>query len=290
MSPSEFDLRAALHHGEGDGVDADHVIAHAVVLRQERRARLVRSGSIAAAVVVVAGLGIGTAVALHGGSNGTPSAGSAQSTATQRSPAQGNAAVPSNQSAPSSRGVPKAPPQGADTSQAVAPSTTSGQSPATVSVACPARIPSLSLAQAGSGPMFSGPVAAMVVCVYPSAVPAGKPVRLEFHGAAAATIANSIDAASKTPGHIKCPMLRADGGTKPVVIIGVTANGSPMAPITARVGQLMCDQPITNGTAVRYNWVPPTVLEHELLQIDELHVQPIVPGTHHPVPIGSPVH
>lgn len=63
MSPTESELRSALRSGEGDGVDADAVIAHA---RGVRHARRVRLGSIAGAVVVVAGIAAGV-MTLRGG-------------------------------------------------------------------------------------------------------------------------------------------------------------------------------------------------------------------------------
>src|SRR4051812_11297429 len=53
MSPSESELRAALHHGEGDSPDAGKLIAHAADLRRERTRRVntVLAGTAGVALV-----------------------------------------------------------------------------------------------------------------------------------------------------------------------------------------------------------------------------------------------
>ncbi|MDT4951126.1 MAG: hypothetical protein QOJ37_3721, partial [Pseudonocardiales bacterium] len=59
MSPTEFDLRAALRDGEGDGVDVDRVVAGGRARRTHRRSQLL---STAAVVAFVAAAGTGGAL------------------------------------------------------------------------------------------------------------------------------------------------------------------------------------------------------------------------------------
>jgi hypothetical protein len=66
MSPSESQLRAALHHGEGEPVDAGAVIARARAARHDRR---VRMASVAAAVAIVGAVGTGGGLLLSGSDN-----------------------------------------------------------------------------------------------------------------------------------------------------------------------------------------------------------------------------
>ena len=75
MSPSESELRAALHAGEGDTVAVDEIIAQAQVAGRERRKRLAAMGGAVAAVLVVGG--VVTAVQLshdHGAGSAEPPA------------------------------------------------------------------------------------------------------------------------------------------------------------------------------------------------------------------------
>ncbi|HVU91285.1 MAG TPA: hypothetical protein VHC23_03580, partial [Jatrophihabitans sp.] len=71
MSPSEKDLRAALRHGEGDGLDVGQIIQRGQQARARRRTQLLSGAS---AAVLVAGIGAG-AWALGRAGGGTSSAG-----------------------------------------------------------------------------------------------------------------------------------------------------------------------------------------------------------------------
>jgi len=56
MSPSESELRASLHAGEGDHLDVDAVLAHARSARRDRRRNRLAIGGTVAAVLAVAGV------------------------------------------------------------------------------------------------------------------------------------------------------------------------------------------------------------------------------------------
>lgn len=71
MSPSESELRAALHDGEGERPDPDAVIERARTARHQRR---VRAGAAAASALAVAGIAVGSVVAVNAGGSGTPAA------------------------------------------------------------------------------------------------------------------------------------------------------------------------------------------------------------------------
>lgn len=276
MSPNEFDLRAALHHGEGDGVDPDRVIGRAVAQRQARRARLARSGSIAAVVAVVAGLGIGAAYGLHGNGGGSNSAAQGSAGTANATTAAGPAGTAPAATSPAgpAAGTRAGKPAGSaavDHSGSTAGSASTGAGSArsgraaadAARVACPAtppvlttNLPSSALQHAS---LFSGPVEAVVACVYAPASSTSATVRHAFLGSDATAIANSIEAASSTPPRMPCPMYRI-GNTRTLVLIGVDASGNAMAPISTQLGQNPCDLPITNGKAVRYDWTPPAVM------------------------------
>src|SRR5439155_8122953 len=72
MSPSESDLRAALHDGEGGNLDVDQLILGARAHAAQRRMRLL---STAAVVAVVASAGVGGAALLRSGSSPESDAG-----------------------------------------------------------------------------------------------------------------------------------------------------------------------------------------------------------------------
>ena len=222
MSPSEADLRAALRDGEDDGrPDVDGVITRARAHRRQRRTRVLSS---AAAVVVVAAAAVGGAV-VWGGSNG----GSA---------------------GPQAGSSPSAPPSATRTN-------TRGQVDAPH---CPATFPRPSAPPTGSSPtaaMFSAPVRTAVVCGYtePTA-PGSAPSMYVFVGDQATSLVDSIETASKQRLHVMCPDIVA-AQKRQLAIIGVTAGGTALPTVTTDVSIPNCNQPITNGTAVRYAWKPP---------------------------------
>jgi hypothetical protein len=261
MSPSEFDLRAALRDGEGDGVDPDRIIRNAQVARGIRRDHLVRSASIAAVVTVVAGLGVGAGLVLHhdGSQEAGSSAGGAADRAASAPMASSVNGVPAggvNQGTNS----PGASGSHGTISGPVAP----GPLHDAAQIPCPTVLPRLTVGNAGSGPLFSGPVEAIKVCAYSTGDGAllgtgAAPASMIYAGQTADDIVAGIESAATEPARVPCPQYRLATG-RTLVIIGVTPTGTAMTAITVQVDQNPCNVPITNGSAVRYNWQPPKVM------------------------------
>jgi hypothetical protein len=88
----------------------------------------------------------------------------------------------------------------------------------------------------------------------------GTPVSTVLTGAQAATLATSLNGASKTPTPGPCPLYRTADG-RALVFFAVSPDGSALPPVTATVAQNPCNLPVTNGRAVRYNWTPPALLD-----------------------------
>ncbi|MDT4945819.1 MAG: hypothetical protein QOH14_2552 [Pseudonocardiales bacterium] len=245
MSPNEFQLRAALREGEGDGVNAAEVIARAHELRQHRR---VRYTSVAAIAVVVTGIGVGGGLALNSSSNDKSS-----SSSLSRNAAGGSAAA-----------SPAAP--GASRSQGSSGySVDTGASAAAVS--CPAALPQIAPpASGGGGALFAGPVGAVKICAYPQAGGApvigrnGTPVSTVLSGAQATALVASLNGASTSRTTSPCPLYRTADG-RALVFYAVSPDGSALPPVSATVAQNPCNLPATNGLAVRYNWTPPAYLD-----------------------------
>ncbi len=249
MSPNEFQLRAALRDGEGDNIDPNTVIMRAQAMTQARRDRRVRYLSVAAVVAVVGGIGTAAGITLSGGgnSNHNSSGGAGKAMSAERSAAARPNAAGSGKPAPGPLAVVSA-------------------------VPCPAKAPALRTPGGGAnstlgaaGSLFSGPVEGVKVCAYeqqsrnPIQDSSGRTANTVLTGAAATALASSLDAAPKSRPKTPCPMyLTADGKT--LVIIGVSTSGRPMNPITALAAQNVCGKPVTNGTAVRYNWAAPRIL------------------------------
>jgi hypothetical protein len=128
----------------------------------------------------------------------------------------------------------------------------------------------------------------MTICVFPeTGGPAlesgGHPVSTVLNGSAAAQLAASLDSASKTTQPGACPLyLTAQG--KLLVIVAAKPDGTLMAPVIAHVLQNPCNLPVTNGTAVRYNWSPPATLNALL---DEIRAVPPSPGANSGSPARS---
>jgi hypothetical protein len=250
VSPNEFQLRAALREGEGDGVNAAEVIARAHELRQRRR---VRYTSVAAIAVVVTGIGVAGGLAL----NSSGSDKSSSSAVSQNAAGGSAAATPAAPSTSQSQGangyaVNGAPP---------------GSAASAAAVPCPAALPQLAPpASGGGGALFAGPVTAVKICAYPQAGGAavtgrdGKPVSTVLTGAQAATLAASLNGASKSRTPAPCPLYRTADG-RALVLYAVSPDGSALPPVTATVAQNPCNLPVTNGRAVRYNWTPPAYLD-----------------------------
>ncbi len=167
---------------------------------------------------------------------------------------------------------------------------------AAAAVPCPAVAPGvLRGGMAAGAPLFRGPVEAVKVCAYqqqnrtPIVGTDGRTMNTVLTGAAATQLAASLDGAPKTRPRTPCPMyVSAEGKT--LVIIGLSMSGQPMPPITAVVAQNPCNQPVTNGTAVRFNWSAPALLNTFIAKLAPAHGGGAVPGPPTGKTTGSPVH
>jgi hypothetical protein len=275
MSPSESDLRAALRHGEGDVPNVDVVIAGAREARAQRRGRLL---SVAAVTVLVAGAATGGAVLFGGsGSNDVDHGGG------MRAP-----------------GATPSPPEVSSTASGAAGG--AGGTAATGSApACPTSLPRYLLPGGGSpgqfgstGPLFSKPVATVVVCGYGAEAQAvghnpSIPARLVLTGARATQLADSLENAPTQLAHVNCPDIVA-GDARALAMIGVAADGSEVGTVTANLTQPACNVRVTNGTAVRYNWQPPASIQPVLITLTPQLPHSLSPGPGKSTMNGSPIH
>lgn len=267
MSPTEDQLRAALQNGQGAGIDPDVVISRAHAVQRERR---VKYGSIAAVIAVVAGIGVAGGIALGSGKRHATSTG-----------------APFGAAAPLTSAGAKRVGQGAHVPSAANPAGGIQQAPSSIpaAAACPATLPQLTIPNTSGASLFDGTVSSMTICVFPETggaalKTAGRPVSTVLSGSAAAQLAASLDSAPKTTQPGACPLFLTAQG-KVLVIIASRPDGSLMAPVEAHVLQNPCNLPVTNGTAVRYNWSPPASLNPLLA---EARAVPASPG----VNSGSP--
>ena len=107
--------------------------------------------------------------------------------------------------------------------------------------------------QFGSGgPLFAGVVTQLVVCAYPVSA---SPTSIVLSGAEAASVAAGLNAAATTSSTTLC--LYGPSGTGQLVLLATTAGGRTLPPVVAT---RHCTWTVTNGTAVRYDWTPPTSL------------------------------
>ena len=237
MSPSEHDLRAALRHGEHEAtqdLDVDRLVTAGRDRARQRRVRLL---SGAAAVLVVAAAGTGSAL-LRGGSSDGPiavkapeSAGGTGGTHSGSVPA-GAATCPATLPARVPRGG--AQPPGGLTPLGGTGSRTSA---------------------ASRGKLFAEPVDHFLVCAYSEST-AAKPIGLTVSGPTADALRTSLDDAATTRPATACPtIVRAD--ERQLAIIGITAGGKRLPVVTATINAVPCRVVVTNGTATRYGWTPP---------------------------------
>jgi hypothetical protein len=244
MSPNEFQLRAALHEGEGDSPDPDSLIAMAVGARRERRRRITAiAGGTTVVAVVAAGatalIGLG-----HHGGNGdeSPRAMGGADRAVSTAP---NSASPGVGPARSS----SAPDQPQDAPK-----------PATAyaaSIACPATPDHLLLPGGGgsgqfgsTAPLFAHPVVAFRACGYPAGTSAGPRASI-IAASQAQRIADQLEAGATRRRAVRCPAnIDSAGGT--VEIYPISAAGKQFIRLRPVVITFGCESEATNGTAVRY--------------------------------------
>jgi hypothetical protein len=246
MSPSESDLRAALHDGEDSGgLNVDHLIVHAQAAGAQHRQRLL-SGAMITAVVLGSGVGIGFLTTHHSSesaANNGAAANAGGGQALRRSSDYGDAAGKSAQ----------APVSGLRNDVA--------HGTAASSVPCPTTVPKYELPGGGGltqfgadGQLFSKPVRYVLVCAYAEGKQSG---RLALSGAPAKDLAAGLEAAPKTP--LASPLCRGASGTRSLALLAYAADGSAAGRVTATFPT--CGSMVTNGTAVRYDWTPPTSVQ-----------------------------
>jgi hypothetical protein len=236
VSPSESDLRAALRAGEGDSLDPDSVLSAARAARHQRRVRI---ASAAGAAVVVAAIGGGLGV-VNLRSSGSPTAGGA-AVSSSRSPSGSQRLLYGS-------GLPASAP------------------PAMSTPSCPATPAAYAVPGGGGTGQFGGtsalfdqPVAAMRVCIYPSAV--GASARsVVLRGVDAQRVATSLNEAPTSLRGRMCPDLMPQNQLT-FEFLAVSAAGHTLHPVTAEPG---CRGRSTNGTAVRFSWSPPASMSNLL--------------------------
>jgi hypothetical protein len=238
MSPSESDLRAALHDGEGrGGLNVNSLIAHAEAVAAQRRARLM-SGAAIVAVVLGTGVGIGY-LAGHGSTESGSSSNAGAGTAMQ----------------------PNTPAHSDRRYGAVGGGAANGSAADVAQAPCPKRFPQYELPGGGglnsfgaNGPLFTKPVASIVVCAY-----GDHRARLDLRGRQATALAASLENAPKATHSAPCA-----GGpsTEQLAILPIALNGSRAPTVTVTFPT--CGSMATNGTAVRYDWTPPSTIRRLL--------------------------
>jgi hypothetical protein len=246
MSPNEAQLRAALHHGEGDSPDAGALISHAVRVRRQRQRRIT-SIVTGTTVVAVVAAGVGLLVSL-----GTGSESGGGGTASR--PAAGAGAALQGTANPPAAGPMMSDGAGSGASRF----STAEKAPArAVRLICPPA-PVRYMLPGGGGigaygsteKLFVRSVVAMKICAYPK-IPARTPVSTVLTAADAhqfATALESAPARTITPG--ACPSDSAVVGTE-LEVLAVSGDAKRLVPVVITVGPCFTSQ-VTNGTAVRY--------------------------------------
>lgn len=244
MSPSESQLRAALHEGEGQGLDAGLLIVHANRLRRERRRRI---NQVAGATLVVGVVGAGFGLLTGGGSN-DQAGGSSGGSATVRQQASRAAGVGG----------------GAYGSAKVVPAPASSAN-YSVAGSCPSVPDHIALPEGvtkdeASGPLLPRDAAAIHACGYPNGTRART---LVLRSAQASALAATLDAAPITPGRAVRSCTN-DEPTGTVELLAVDSAGRRAKPVVITV---VCPNAVaTNGVATRYLTVAPAVLRDLLRQ------------------------
>ena len=239
MSPSEFDLRAALREGEGDGdgIDAGSLIANANRIRRERRRRINTGLGIAAVVGV-----LGTFGALIGTLGGGGESAGGESAASKQVVA-GAASRPSGDDAAYGRAHTLAPVPSP-------PGRPSHGVTAQAGRACPAtpvHIMRPGAISTADDRLFPADLAAISACAYPAS---GTTVGGAFvTGAAAQSLARALDSAPAVPAPSgACGAPFAGRGTVQLQVYD--SSGTALAPVTVVPD---CNQAkVTNGTVTKY--------------------------------------
>lgn len=269
MSPNEFQLRAALHDGEGDRVDPERVILRVQRARRERRARLL---SVAAAIIVVGGVATGGTYLLSGSHN--EDAGSA-STNGGGAPQGANGAASEAPAAPSPAAAGTSRAGGADFNGQTtgAPAAPPAVRATLQQLSCPPTRPTLTPPTSAyhAGPLFAHVVTALKVCGYPHGS-TGVGGSLELTGSAAHDLAASLARASTGPPKTLCVGNPAEAAG--LYLVAVTRAGAPMSPVRV---DMDCGATIFTDTAIRYLWRPPVEIAALLAPSASHSPQPGVP-------------
>jgi hypothetical protein len=239
VSPNEAQLRAALHEGEGDPVDATAIIRRGLDIRRQRRTRFTAvAGGVAAAAVI--GVGVTGLVALGSGSSGQGGGGSVAGGAGGSVQRAGGGKNPGADSA------------GAGQLPASRPGVFGAASREATQLPCPAQPERLLLPGGGgtgqfggSGPLFGLTVAAVKICGYPENGPRSAAV---LSASSAVKLVQALEAApvTRTPGACR----GGTTGSGSVELLAVSPTGVEAKPVVITLG-CPTDQ-VTNGTAVRY--------------------------------------
>jgi hypothetical protein len=246
MSPSESDLRAALHDGEGGSLNVDLLIMKAEVRAAQRRTRLL-SAAIVVGVVASAGVGLGflSTHSKQDEKNGALSAGGQAASV----PAQAHARA------------------GGANVGASAAGTGSGTSAYSSAYGCPAEVsathPEDALATSTRTSMFSAQVSTVVLCSYNALTaakdntrrPATTPDQVVLHGAQAKQLVQSLKQAPQTRPTDPCPMVRTV--SRPLVIFAYTPSGKVAGVASTDLGVPVCNIVSFSDRDVRYNWTAP---------------------------------
>jgi hypothetical protein len=250
MSPSEAQLRAALHEGEGQGVDAGLVIVQANRVRRERRRRV---NQIAGGVVVVGAVCAGFVLVSGGGSgdqagssmqNGSLGGGARQATTAAAGAGGGGGAGQSAVPAHGSAGTP-------------APSAFS------LARTCPSvpdhiALPAGVTRDEASGPLLPVDATGIRACGYPGGA-RSRSVLLQQDQAR--SLAASVNSAPITPNRV-VRTCGKDQVTGTVELLATDGTGRHAKPVVITVA---CpDAVATNGLATRYLPVAPQVLRRLL--------------------------
>lgn len=232
MSPSEFDLRAALHEGdEGDLPDAGLIIAKATRMRYERRKRITAIASgIAVTAVVVTGFTL--LVRIGSGQESGGSAGGAAASVPRANIQAGRVPV-----------------AGSSASAAQGAQSSGDARSSAAAVACPKTFPQQALPGGGGtdqfgadSALFARPVGAVRICIY--GIAGTLSGAKDAQGWTATTFVQSLESGSKSPQ--SCPVAIDEGS---LAVYAFASDGSQLRPVTVRLG---CPELATNGTAVRY--------------------------------------